>query len=86
MNFSVLPPEINSIRVFAGAGSAPTFEVAPACVGLADETASAAISFSSFASRLAGASWQSAASRAMTAAARPVVITFRQVTRPIAAA
>jgi PPE-repeat protein len=73
MNFSVLPPEINSVRIFAGAGSAPMLEAAAAWDGLAGGLASAAASFSSVTSGLAGASWQSAASQAMTAAAaRPV--------------
>ncbi|WP_263988612.1 PPE family protein, partial [Mycobacterium conspicuum] len=30
MNFSVLPPEINSLRMFSGAGSGPTLAAAAA--------------------------------------------------------
>jgi len=71
MNFSVLPPEINSIRIFSGAGSAPMLEAAAAWDGLAGELASAATSFSSVTSELAGASWHGAAAQAMTAAAAP---------------
>jgi hypothetical protein len=73
MNFSVLPPEINSLRIFTGAGSAPMLEVAGAWDGLAAELASTASSFNSVTSGLAGASWQGAASQAMTAAAAPYV-------------
>jgi PPE-repeat protein len=65
MNFSVLPPEFNSLRIFAGAGSALTLEAA-AWHGLAGELASAATTFISVTSGLAGAPWQRGASRAMT--------------------
>ncbi|SON62805.1 putative PPE family protein PPE42 [Mycobacterium simulans] len=34
MNYSVLPPEINSLRMFSGAGSAPMLEAAVAWDGL----------------------------------------------------
>lgn len=42
MNFSVLPPEVNSARMFSGAGSAPMLAAAAAWNGLAEELASAA--------------------------------------------
>jgi PPE-repeat protein len=80
MNFSVLPPEINSIRIFAGAGSAPMLEAAAAWDGLAGELASAATSFNSVTSGLAGASWQGAAAQAMTTAAAPYVGWLNAVT------
>ncbi|WP_443677371.1 PPE domain-containing protein [Mycobacterium szulgai] len=47
MNFSVLPPEINSVLMFSGAGSAPMAEAAAAWEGLADELGAAADSFGS---------------------------------------
>jgi PPE-repeat protein len=71
MNFSVLAPEINSARMFAGAGSAPILTAATAWDGLASELGSAASSFSSVTSGLASQAWQGAASAAMTAAAAP---------------
>src|ERR1700737_3480047 len=80
MNFSVLPPEINSIRIFAGAGSAPMLEMAAAWDGLAGELAAAAASFNSVTSGLAGASWQGPSARAMTAAAAPYVGWLNAVT------
>ena len=46
MNFSMLPSGINSIRIFAGAGSAPMLAAA-AWDGLAGELALAAASFDS---------------------------------------
>ncbi|REL66482.1 PPE domain-containing protein, partial [Mycobacterium tuberculosis] len=47
MNFSVLPPEINSALIFAGAGPEPMAAAATAWDGLAMELASAAASFGS---------------------------------------
>jgi PPE-repeat protein len=69
MNFSVLPPEVNSARMHVGAGSGPILAAAAAWDGLADELGSAATSFGSVTSGLAGESWQGAASAAMTSVA-----------------
>ncbi|WP_443987463.1 PPE family protein, partial [Mycobacterium marinum] len=71
MNFSVLPPEINSLRIFAGTGSGPMLAAAAAWDGLADELSTAAAAFSSVTSGLTGGSWQSPAAAAMAAAAAP---------------
>ena len=71
MNFSVLPPEINSARMYVGAGSGPMLAAAAAWDGLATELGSAASSFGSVTSGLAGGSWQGPASAAMIAAAAP---------------
>lgn len=71
MNFSVLAPEINSARMFAGAGSAPMLGAAAAWDALASELGSAASSFSSVTSGLTGQAWQGPASEAMAAAAAP---------------
>jgi PPE-repeat protein len=79
---SVLPPQIHSIRIFAGAGSAPMSEAA-AWEAQAGELASAATSFSSVTSGLAGASRQGAASQAMTAAASPYGKWLSAVTEPV---
>ncbi|OOK83558.1 PPE family protein [Mycobacterium kansasii] len=46
MNFVVLPPEINSALMLAGAGSGPTLAAAAAWDGLAAELGDAASSFS----------------------------------------
>ncbi|KCR03103.1 PPE domain-containing protein, partial [Mycobacterium tuberculosis] len=53
MNYSVLPPEINSLRMFTGAGSAPMLAASVAWDGLAAELAVAASSFGSVTSGLA---------------------------------
>lgn len=71
MNFSVLPPEINSALIFAGAGPEPMAAAATAWDGLAMELASAAASFGSVTSGLVGGAWQGASSSAMAAAAAP---------------
>ena len=71
VNFSVLPPEINSLQMFTGPGSAPMLEAAAAWDGLASELSTAASSFSSVTSGLTGQAWQGAASAAMAAAANP---------------
>ncbi len=71
MSFMTLPPEMNSLRMFSGAGSAPMLQAAAAWEGLASELGSAASSFSAVTSGLTGQSWQGAAAQAMTAAANP---------------
>jgi PPE-repeat protein len=71
MSFLVLPPEINSLRMFSGAGSGPILAAAAAWDGLASELESAANSFSSVTSGLAAQAWQGPASQAMAAAAAP---------------
>jgi PPE-repeat protein len=73
MNFMVLAPEINSARMFSGAGSEPMLNAAAAWDGLASELGSAASSFSSVTSGLTGQAWQGPASAAMMAAAAPYV-------------
>lgn len=71
MNFAVLPPEINSLRMFLGAGPAPMLEASVAWSALADELASSADSFASVTSNLAGQAWQGPAAEAMLLAAAP---------------
>src|SRR4051794_33198613 len=70
-NFAVLPPEINSLRMFSGAGAAPMIEAATAWDGLASELAAASSSFGSVTSGLTSAAWQGPASAAMAAVAAP---------------
>ncbi|WP_082956486.1 MULTISPECIES: PPE domain-containing protein, partial [unclassified Mycobacterium] len=53
MSFLVLPPEINSSRMFSGAGSAPMLAAA-AWDGIRSELSAAASAFSSVTSDLAG--------------------------------
>lgn len=69
MDFAALPPEINSGRMYFGPGSEPMLAAAADWDRLSGELYSAAASFSSVISGLAGASWQGPASTSMAAAA-----------------
>src|SRR3954467_14958867 len=82
VNFSVLPPEVISLQMLLGAGSAPMLQASVAWSGLAEELGLAAESFSSVTSGLAAQAWQGPASNAMAAAASPSH-TFRQTALPL---
>ena len=71
MDFGMLPPEVNSARMYAGAGSAPMLAAAAAWNGLATELRSAAASYHSIISGLTSEGWLGPASAAMAAAAAP---------------
>src|SRR5277367_5262332 len=73
MDFALLPPEINSARMYDGAGSGPMLAAAAAWDGLAFELHSAATSYGSVVSGLSAGPWLGAASAAMTTAAGPYV-------------
>ncbi|OOK81588.1 PPE family protein [Mycobacterium kansasii] len=71
--FAWLPPEINSARIFAGAGAGPLFAAASAWAGLAAELAGSASSFDAVIAGLTGGPWAGPASVSMAAAAAPYV-------------
>jgi PPE-repeat protein len=71
-DFSLLPPEINSARMYAGAGAGPLFLAAMAWDGLAVDLRASA-SFDSVISALVGGPWAGPASEAMAGAAAPYV-------------
>jgi PPE-repeat protein len=73
VDFGVLPPEINSGRMYAGAGSGPLLAAAAAWDGLASELSLAATSYQSTVSELTGAAWLGPSSASMIAAAAPYV-------------
>ncbi|OBI48869.1 PPE family protein [Mycobacterium sp. E787] len=73
MDFVLLPPEINSALMYAGAGSGPLFVAAAAWEGLAADLQATAAGFDSVTSALAGSCWTGPASAAMAAAATPHV-------------
>ncbi|BBY08042.1 PPE family protein [Mycobacterium noviomagense] len=73
MDFGMLPPEINSARMYAGAGSGPLLTAAAAWDALAVELHSTAASYSSRIAALTADSWSGPASASMTAAAAPFV-------------
>jgi PPE-repeat protein len=73
MDFAMLPPEINSGRMYAGPGSGPMLAAAAAWDGLAAELQSAATSYESVISGLTAGRWLGPASASMAAAAGPYV-------------
>lgn len=73
MDYGAFPPEINSARIYGGAGSAPMMAAASAWRALAAELASAASSYETVISRLTGEEWRGPASTAMATAAAPYV-------------
>ncbi|HEU0191954.1 MAG TPA: PPE domain-containing protein [Mycobacterium sp.] len=71
MDFMMLPPEVNSGRMYAGPGSGPMMAAAAAWDELAGELESAASSYRSVISSLTSGSWAGPASASMAAAAAP---------------
>ena len=73
LDFAWLPPEINSARIFAGAGSGPLHVAATAWDGLAQDLQASASSFDSVIVGLTSGPWAGPASASMAAAATPYV-------------
>ncbi|OBF79463.1 hypothetical protein A5791_11320 [Mycobacterium sp. 852002-51163_SCH5372311] len=73
MDYGALPPEINSLRMYAGPGSAPMVAAAAAWNGLAAELSSAATAYEAAVSTLTGEEWLGPASGAMAEAANSYV-------------
>ncbi|MGA8545705.1 MAG: PPE family protein, partial [Mycobacterium sp.] len=73
MDFGNYPPEVNSARMYAGAGSAPMLTAAEAWQELAAELHSAANSYQSVVSGLTTGPWLGPASVSMAAAAASYV-------------
>lgn len=73
MEFLVLPPEINSALMYAGAGAGPLFLAATAWQGLAADLHTSASSFDSVVTALATGPWSGPAATAMAAAAATYV-------------
>jgi PPE-repeat protein len=72
MDFAALPPEINSGRMYAGAGPGPLLDAAAAWDEVADELSSTASSYQSVVDNLTG-TWQGPSSSSMAAAVAPYV-------------
>ena len=73
MNYASLPPEINSGRMYAGAGAGPMATAAAAWNELAAELNSAAAHYQAVITELTGEAWTGPASSSMAAAAAPYV-------------
>lgn len=71
MDFGLLPPEVNSARMYTGPGSGSMLAAANAWDGLAAVLTSAAVSYASVIAALAAESWLGPASASMAAAAAP---------------
>ena len=69
MDFAMLPPEVNSGRMYAGPGSGPMLAAATAWDGLAAELQSTAASYGSVIAELSGGPWLGPSSASMAAAA-----------------
>lgn len=73
LDFGALPPEINSGRMYVGAGSGPLLAAAAAWDELAAELQAAGASYNSTIETLATGPWTGASSVTMAAAAAPYV-------------
>ncbi|AGZ48933.1 PPE family protein [Mycobacterium kansasii] len=73
LDFSVLPPEVNSGRMYAGPGSGPLVAAAVAWDGLAAELNSTVASYRAVVSELTDGPWVGPSSRSMVAAVAPYV-------------
>jgi PPE-repeat protein len=71
MDFALLPPELNSARMYAGPGSRPMLAAASAWDGLAADLESAASSYRSAISGLTSGPWLGPSSASMAGAAMP---------------
>jgi PPE-repeat protein len=71
MDFGMLPPEVNSGRMYAGPGAGPMLAAASAWERLAVELGSAARAYESVVTGLTGQGWLGPASESMVAAAVP---------------
>lgn len=72
MDFAMLPPEVNSGRMYSGPGAGPMLAAASAWDGLAIELHSAAASYGSVVSELTAGPWVGPSSVSMAAAAAPM--------------
>nr|WP_281254388.1 PPE family protein [Mycobacterium rhizamassiliense] len=73
MDFAGVPPEIQSARMYAGAGPESLASAAAAWEQLANELSSAATGYQSVVSELTGESWVGPSSESMAAALTPYV-------------
>jgi PPE-repeat protein len=73
IDFGALPPEINSARLYSGAGSTPLVSAASAWNSLAAELNAAALGYESVVTQLTTEEWLGPASGSLAAAAQPYV-------------
>ncbi|MBS9532935.1 PPE domain-containing protein [Mycobacterium sp. M1] len=73
MDFAAIPPEVNSIRMYSGPGSAPLRAAAAAWSGLAGELQAVAAAYESVIAELTEQAWLGPSSQALAAAVTPYV-------------
>jgi PPE-repeat protein len=73
LDFGLLPPEINSARMYSGPGSGPLLAAAAAWDALAEQLTTAAVSCQSVVEEMTAGPWLGPSSAAMAAAAAPYV-------------
>jgi PPE-repeat protein len=73
LDFGILPPEINSARMYSGPGSGPMMAAAAAWDSLAGQHESFAVGYSAVLAELQSEGWSGSASVAMADAAAPYV-------------
>lgn len=73
LDFAALPPEINSARMYTGAGAGPMLAAASAWNVLAAELRSTVLSYEAVLAALTGTGWFGPAATTMAAAAMPYV-------------
>ncbi|WP_459977013.1 PPE domain-containing protein, partial [Mycobacterium avium] len=73
MDFGALPPEVNSGRMYVGAGSGPLLAAAAAWDALGAELYSFAAAYTSTIAGLTVGSWLGPAATSMSAAAAPFI-------------
>jgi PPE-repeat protein len=71
LNFAALPPEVNSAKMYVGAGSGPLLAAAAAWNALAAEMQAAATNYEAVIKSLVSEGWLGAASAKMAAAVQP---------------
>ncbi|MEB3023643.1 PPE family protein, SVP subgroup [[Mycobacterium] crassicus] len=73
MDFAALPPEVNSARMYTGAGPGPMISAATAWDGVATELHLAATAYQSVVTELTSGAWRGPSSIAMAASVAPFV-------------
>ena len=73
VDYAAMPPEVNSGRMYAGAGSAPMLAAAASWDRLAAELSSTAGLYESKLAELTGETWQGSSSEAMAASVNPYI-------------
>ncbi|ORA10755.1 PPE family protein [Mycobacterium arosiense] len=72
-DFGAMPPEVNSLRMYTGAGAGPMMAAAAAFSSLADELSTTAAASQAAIANLTGEEWMGPSSVAMVTAAQPYV-------------